>query len=262
MSVAEDFRLGEALVVVDGRAIYTGDSNFKVAAAINETKFLDEDSTDQMEHLAKITNNTVFAVNQHAVLLLHNMQRCSLMEQHIQKLQAAVETCLPLIGRVTTAEEEHRIVVAQISSQRNAISALEEELRRELMLRDERERDNLKRRDEMISAEIDHRERDRLDRERIEASITTRLEVVETKMGTVEKETLWRISDCHDLLKLRPTQEVVVNLIDDLEKRIVDLSLPRKGHSDSPTDQPSPDIVQIREEMLSMEMKISKLENK
>lgn len=263
MSGAEEFRLEEAFVVIDGRATYTTDATFKVAAAINETKFLDEDSTDQMEHLAKFTNSTILAVNQHAVLLLNNLQRCSKMEKSIQQLQAAVEKCLPLIDRVTTAEDEHRIVTAQISSQRNAINAVEEELKRELILRDERERDNIKRRDEMIQHEIMKREQDRADRERIEATISSRLDTVENRMGAVEKDTLWKISDCQDLLKIRPTQEVVVNLIDDLEKRLTDLTSSKKRPSDShKTGDPSPDILQIREDLLSMEMKISKLENK
>lgn len=55
----------------------------------------------------------------------------------------------------------------------------------------------------------------------VEHRINTKISHFENRVNEVEKNTLWKIKDCEELLKLRVNEEYVVDAIRVLEERIL-----------------------------------------
>lgn len=214
MNLGEEYSVNQGLVIFDGRIGYNDSLESKQSAAINEGVLLDESFSDQLGLVFKHLNMAIAAVNQHAYLL----------NTHIPSLNSL----LPLLSTPNTIKQlrkeleddrDKSIKTASLVNQR--LTQLEDRFHvTDLILqtRDKSLDDKFK--------SIEERSRQAFEKSDIKMRETSdelhlwkenawkKVSELELKIGQTEKETGWKIDDCCQLLKLRPTEEIVVKIIE------------------------------------------------
>lgn len=219
MNLGEEFSLTQGLMIMEGRLGYSDNLVTKQAISINEDHLLDEEVSDQLDIIFRHLNMTITALNQHAYLF----------NTHLPSLQSILPL-LALPNTIKSLKKEHEDEKERLRKSfdlvNQRISNLEERLHTIDLTqpaRDKAAEDKIKTMEERMRAwtskaddELLKLSRDLIDGR--EAQLK-KLDDLETKIGLNEKQTSWKIEDCCQLLRLRPTEEAVVKIVEkELEK--------------------------------------------
>lgn len=224
----------QGLAIVDGRVSYSEALPTKQALAIDEDRLLDADVGEQFDIVFKHLNMTISALNQHAYLF----------NAHIPSIQSLLPL-LSLPNSLKALKKEHEDEKERMRKSfdlvHQRISNIEDRLQVSDLTqatKDKAFEDKLKTVEERVKNWTQKADDDilKLNQEflKLRESQLKRVDDLETKIGINEKQTSWKIDDCCQLLKLRPTEETVVKIF---EKEIEKLSetqgpLAKKKNSD------------------------------
>lgn len=245
----ETIELDKAMILVGGKVQY-GDRSFpKERYKIDDQRMLDESQGEQLEHIYGYLNSVFTVLNQHACILNgHSTQFVELtpVEEVHSSLGMLGKTELdrtrntqaeqpengsgdlpkyldPLSTRLLSIEASMEGFGRSFQSFAEGLESLEETMNKRLMscaLIDEVRRE--KRENDLRIAHDLHKEIDLVTRrmDQFESQIMEREKSTDQKISDISKQTVWKIEDCNQLLKLRPTEEVVLSLNKELEARI------------------------------------------
>ena len=252
----EKVDLDKALVLIGGKIVYGGSHFPTERYFVNRNANLDESHGEQLEQVFDNMNAIYTVVNQHACILNgHSLKFTGLPS--VSEIKSALLTVgssqdsgqrpdfasgkkhsdgktpdylQPLSQRLQSIESMLDKMSGSISQTATSIEDLEEKMNKRLMacaLVDEVKRER-RESDLKLSQEL-RKEVDAMTKrvEQFEQRIVEKEKHTEQKIGEFSKETIWKIEDCHQLLKLRPTEEVVLTLNKELESKLLDFMQPR-----------------------------------
>jgi hypothetical protein len=231
--------LSNALILLKGKPEPGGLTPPETGHYIQEQN-PDDSMTEQVSHVYTHLNNMIVVMNQHAAilntLLNHNKQAldgrtilAALSQLGGQtadshgELTEADRACLGVKGRLAALERardeqdnrgremEHRVKatedgmdrIREVKIEVNRVKTDVQEMKKDMTKKLESTENN--------SAEVEARIVKKCDEE---------LGGLFDKMGKLEKEVAWKISDCSELLKLRPTEASVETNLKNLEQKI------------------------------------------
>jgi hypothetical protein len=219
MNLGEEFSLSQGLAIIDGRVGYSDALDTKQALTINEDKLLDEEVADRLDIIFKYLNMAISALNQHAYLF----------NSHIPTLQSllpllAMPSSIKAVKKEQDDEKDRMKKSFEVVNQR--ISNLEDRfhvLDLTQTTKDKAFEDKIKTVEDRVRQWTQKTDDDilKLNQEvlNFREQQQKRVDDLETKIGLNEKQTSWKIDDCCQLLKLRPTEQTVIKLVEkELEK--------------------------------------------
>lgn len=258
--VLDEFQMLKGLGIIDGKLAYAEESLLKPSQTINEAKIFEDAVEDQIGKLVKLVNSLVLCTNQHVLMmgkLSKQIDGFNPMKSELEKVR----------DRVTITEKSIQGIETGIKESNESQSKEKEEL---IKFQENTESKDLERKIKLESLEFriqeerttqdKARNKERREREDEHEKVWKKLAAVEEKMGVVEKETVWQISDFKELLRLRPTTEVVQSMVSDSIKQIIE-GRPKsgsKGSVDLPNELAGPSVQEVN----SLMSKVSILENK
>lgn len=275
-------QLERALVVSDACAFYGNSSAPKACSAINEPKLLDESLDDQLGLVFKYLNSLTLAVNQHASLINVNNSRLgdipSLDEikeglgalgkekeeqghlpPYLQPLQLKVNTIEGQVKEAhkkVEANKDHFNSLHERTDNKFNIYATSDECRKNIREGDLKVLTQLREEFETSFTQISDQMKKSLEKER----------ETQERVNTVQKETVWKIDDCLQLIKLRPTEQVFRSMIQEIEQKLSDgnYSLAKRPLSSKDSGDSYTQLLQnpTREDLTTLLDKVTILENR
>jgi hypothetical protein len=218
MSISwEQLGLDRAIVLKEGNP-QLGDENLpKPAPAINESKLLDESFTEQLSVVFKHINATAFALNQHSAIINQHIRSLATISTIIPQIEAwsgtLTSVLAPIHTNISTLHSKlSSLELAQIAETESRNKAIEP-----LHLHDKFVELRLQAIEEKIGtlgARIDEVESACLGEvEDTKRRAISRIGEVQDRIGSLEKNTLWKIKDFDEVLKLKPNLETINNVI-------------------------------------------------
>lgn len=214
MNLGEEYSTSQGLCIFDGRVGYNDSLEAKQAATINEVKLLDESFSDQLDTVFKHLNMAITAVNQHAYLFNTHIPSLSSLLPLLSTPNSLKQLKKELDEERDQFSKTHGLMNQRLTKLEDRLHVLDLSLQAKDKSLDQR----LKTLDERTRESLDKGEqRMRDNTEELQSwkeSTMKKVGELELKIGKAEKETGWKIDDCCQLLKLRPTEEIVVKIIE------------------------------------------------
>jgi hypothetical protein len=263
MNLGEEFSLTQGLAIFEGRIGYSDALSSKQALAIDEDRLLEDDVGERLDTVFRHLNMAIAAVNQHAYLF----------NAHLPALQSLLPL-LALPSAVKALKKEHEDEKDRMRKSfdlvHQRIANLEDRLHVGDITQAAKEKaadEKLKTVEDRVRLWTQKTDDDILklnqDFLKLRDSQLKRVDDLETKIGLNEKQTSWKIDDCCQLLKLRPTEEAVVKIFEkEIEKANESQGpLPKKKGSDKMDSLKINLDAPTKEDLARIVQQLSTLEN-